>query len=214
MVFRVLRRAFRRILTPPMVALAVLFILIEEWIWDNLTAAMAHVARLPLVRRLEGHLTRLPAWAALACFFLPGLLLLPVKIGALFLMGRGHIVTGVGVVVAAKLVGTAVMARFFTVCKPTLLGVNWFRAGHDWILRIKRVLLGRLRAMPVWQKAMAWKGRILRWARQLKPGMMARRWQAIGERLRRLRSRRVGQPVMQPVPVESQSVNNKLDILD
>jgi hypothetical protein len=209
MILQMIRRAFRRILTPPMVGLAVLFILAEEWIWDNMTAAMALVARLPIVRRMEGHLSRLPAWAAVACFFLPGLLLLPVKIGALFLMGRGHVIAGVGVVVAAKVAGTAVVARFFTVCKPTLLGVNWFRSGHDWILRIKVELLERLRAMPVWQKVVVLRSRIRRWMGKLKPGMIARRWKAIGGRLRRLRGRRLAETALQPVPAESQAVDDK-----
>ena len=180
-----LRRSFRRILTPPMVVLAALFIFVEEWLWDKLTAATAWVARLPVIHWLEDRLAQLPAWAAVACFFLPGLMLLPVKIGALFLMGRGHPVAGVGVIILAKVLGTAIVARFFTVCKPALMGVDWFRSGHDWLVRMKEVLYARLRAMPAWQAAVALKNRAKHWLRTIKPGIIARRWRAIGERLRR-----------------------------
>ena len=100
-----LRRVFRRILTPPMVVLAALFIFVEEWLWVRMTAAMAWVTRWPVILWLEARLARLPAWAAVVCFFLPGLMLLPVKIGALFLMGRGHVITGVGVIVAGQSAG-------------------------------------------------------------------------------------------------------------
>lgn len=180
-----LRRSVRRILTPPMVVLAALFIFVEEWLWDRMKAAMARVARLPVVRWLEDRLARLPAWAAVLCFFLPGLMLLPVKLGALFLIGRGRVVAGVGVIILAKVLGTAVVARFFTVCKPTLMGVGWFRAGHDWLVRMKELFYAKLRAMPAWQAAVALKNRAKQWLRTFKPGLIARRWQAIGERLRR-----------------------------
>ena len=180
-----LRRVFRRILTPPMVVLAALFIFVEEWLWVRMTAAMAWVARAPLFVWLEARLARMPAWAAVVCFFLPGLMLLPVKLGALFLMGRGHVVAGIGVIVLAKVVGTAVVARLFSVCKPTLLGVDWFRALHDWLLRVKAAVYVRVRALPAWQAAVQLKDRAKHWLRTLKPGLVARRWRAIGARLKR-----------------------------
>lgn len=180
-----LRRSFRRILTPPMVVLAALFLFVEEWLWVRMAAAMAWVGRLPVIHKLEQRMAGLPAWAAVACFFLPGLMLLPVKIGALFLMGRGHVVSGVGVIVLAKVAGTAVVARFFAVCKPTLLGVGWFRALHDWLLRVKASLYAKLQSFPAWQTALRLRDRARRWLRSIKPGLIARRWRAIGERLRR-----------------------------
>lgn len=180
-----LRRAFRRILTPPMVVLAALIIFVEEWLWVRLTEAMKWVARWPVIRWLEERLALLPAWAAILCFFLPGILLLPVKIAALFLVGRGHVVAGLGVIVLAKVLGTAVVARFFTVCRPVLMGVSWFRTGHDWLIRMKELLYTKLKAMPAWRQAVALKDRAKQWLATSKPGLIARRWRAIGDRLRR-----------------------------
>lgn len=180
-----LRRSIRRVLTPPMVVLAALFLFIEEWLWVRMTAAMAWVGRLPLIHALEERMARLPAWAALASFFLPGLLLLPVKLAALFLVGKGHVVLGMGVIVLAKVGGTALAARIFTVCRSVLMGVGWFRKGHDWILKMKDLLYARLRAMPAWVKVVRLKERLRRWLRTVKPGLVARRWRAIGQRLRR-----------------------------
>jgi hypothetical protein len=185
LIHQMFRRALRRILTPPMVVLAAVFIFVEEWLWDKLTAAMAWVARWPVIHWMEDRLARLPAWAALVCFFLPGLMLMPVKIGALFLIGKGQALAGIGLIILAKVIGTAVVARFFTVCKPTLMGVGWFRAGHDWLLKIKALVFARLRSMAAWQQAVALKERAKRWMRTWKPGILARRWRAIGERLRR-----------------------------
>jgi hypothetical protein len=180
-----LRRFFRRILTPPMVVLAALFIFVEEWLWVRMTAMMAWVTRWGAIRWMEERLARLPAWAAVGCFFLPGLILMPVKIGALFLMGRGHVISWVCVIVLAKVAGTAVVARFFTVCKPVLMGVRWFRTGHDWLIRIKEAVYAKLRSMTVWQQALRLRDRARRWLRRIKPGLIARRWRAIGTRLKR-----------------------------
>ena len=183
--FIMLRRFFRRILTPPMVVLAALFIFAEEWLWVRMTAAMAWVARWRVIQSLERWLARLPAGAAVACFFLPGLLLLPVKVAALFLIGRGHVISGVGVIVGAKVLGTAVVARLFSVCKPVLMGIGWFRAGHDWMLGVKESIYTKLRAMEAWQRAARLAIRAKLWLRRIKPGVIARRWRAIGMRLRR-----------------------------
>lgn len=185
MIDQMLRRSFRRILTPPMVLAAALFLFIEEWLWVKLTAAMAVVARWPVVRWTEQRLAALPPWAALVCFFLPGVLLLPVKIGALFLMGRGYVTAGIGLIVSAKVLGTALVARFFTICRPTLMGVRWFRILHDWVLAWKARVFAYLQSMPAWKKVLILKNRLRAWMARIKPGVLARRWRAIGLRLRR-----------------------------
>lgn len=184
-----------------MVVLAALFLFVEECLWKWSMAAMARLARAPLVRALERKLAKLPAWAAVVVFFLPGLMLLPVKIAAVFLIGKGHLASGMGVIVAAKVLGTAIVARFFSVCKPTLMGIRWFRAGHDWILALKAYLYGRLHAMPGWQMAVRLQARIREKFRRLKPGILGRRWRAIGDRLRSrlLGKKSPGRPGNKPV---------------
>ena len=100
------------------VALVILF---EEWGWEPLQRLLARLGRLPLLRQIEGLITRLPPKAALAVFLLPTLLLLPIKLLALWFIGNGHRLLGLLVIVAAKLVGTAVVARLFTLTRPALM---------------------------------------------------------------------------------------------
>lgn len=179
-----------------MVVLAALFLFIEECLWKWTTAVMARLARAPLVQAMERKLAKLPAWAALVVFFLPGLMLLPVKISAVFLIGRGHVASGMGVIVAAKVLGTAIVARLFAICKPTLMAIRWFRAAHDFILALKTYLYGRLHAMPGWQMAVGLVAEAKRWLKTLKPGLIGRRWRAIGGwmRLRLLGKKGPGRP--------------------
>ena len=82
-------------------------------------------ARLPL-RGLERRLARLPPYAALAVLVLPSLLIVPVKILALWMIAKGKALLGVAVIVMAKLAGTALLAWLFQLIQPALLGLAWF----------------------------------------------------------------------------------------
>ena len=56
-------------------------------------------------------LTSLPPYAALALFALPALALLPIKLLALWLIGQGRALLGALVILATKVIGTAIVAR-------------------------------------------------------------------------------------------------------
>ncbi len=133
--------------------LVTLLILFEEWGWDPLQRALQRLSRWRLIQHLEQGLTRLPPAAALFTLLLPGLLLLPVKLTALWLIGSGHPLLGLGVIVAAKLVGTALVARIFTLTRPTLMRMGWFarlyERWHTW----KTLWLERVRSSAAWQQA-------------------------------------------------------------
>ncbi len=171
-----------------MVIFAAAIMFFEEWLWDHLTALMAWVARGRAFRWLEARLAALPPYAAMAVFIVPGALLLPVKIAALYLMTRGHAAGGVFIIIFAKVIGTAIVARIFAVCRPALLTVQWFRRLYDWIVRLKTRLYDAIKLMPAWNTAVRWKNAIK--ARMARVGPLSRQWKAIGQVLRRKFSRK------------------------
>ncbi len=146
--------------------LLALVILFEEWGWEPLQRVLARIGRWPGFRWIEGGLRGLPPWAALAVFAVPTLALLPVKLAALWLMSRGHLLMGALVIAAAKLIGTAVVARLYTLTQPALMQLAWFARLHERWTTWKGALLVRVRASWPWRA-----GRVLK--RQ-----MRRRWQA------------------------------------
>jgi len=172
-----------------MVIIAAAIMFFEEWLWDHLTTAMAWVARARVFRWLEARLAVLPPYLAMAVFLIPGLMLLPVKIAALFLIARGHAGSGLFIIIVAKVAGTAIVARIFAVCRPALLTVNWFRHLYEWILRLKTRLYAAIKSMPAWATAVRWKNAIK--ARLRSGGHFARQWKAIGLVLRRKFSRKM-----------------------
>ncbi|WP_290411917.1 hypothetical protein [Massilia sp. YIM B02763] len=161
-----------------MVYLAALVLLLEEWCWNaglRLCRAIARCfARWPLLAALERRVRALPPYAALCAFVLPGLLLFPVKLLALWAIAKGHAASGVACFVAAKLGGAAVVARLYALTLPTLLAVGWFARCHGSFMRIKNRCIAYLRA----SRAYAGTTRALRaarlnwrrWRRRPRPG--------------------------------------------
>lgn len=146
--------------------LLALLIVFEEWGWEPLQRVLARIGRWPGLRWIEGAVRSLPPWGAVLVFALPSLMLLPIKLLALWTIGQGHVLLGMLIIVAAKLVGTAVLARLFTLTQPALLQLRWFAWLYGHWTRIKAVLLVRVRASWPWRV-----GRVLK--RQWR-----QRWQA------------------------------------
>jgi len=146
----------------PLVHLAALILLLEEWCWDVGARLGAGLARWPLLAAVEARVRLLPPWGALCLFVLPGLLLLPVKLLALMAIAHGHAVSGIATIVIAKLGGAAVVARLYALTLPTLLAVGWFARCHGWFMTLKNHWVGRLRASHAFLQA----GRLLRASRR------------------------------------------------
>jgi hypothetical protein len=159
---RLLARSLRHAAT----GVLALLILFEEWGWEPLQRALAWVGRLPLLRQIEAAIARLPPHAALAVFLLPTLMLLPVKLAALWLIGQGQHLLGLALIVIAKLLGTAVVARLFTLTRPALLRMAWFAHFYGRWTAWKHALLARVRASWAWRTGRAIKRLVRqRWGR-------------------------------------------------
>src|SRR3954465_5728613 len=91
---------------PLLLALAALILLIEDFGWKPLSAWLGRIAQWPPLRRLEARPPPLPARQARALFLGPALPLFPLKLVALALIEDGHALAGLGIIVAAKLLGT------------------------------------------------------------------------------------------------------------
>jgi hypothetical protein len=142
-----LERFFRRLLLGP-VALLLLF---EEWGWAPLAALFARMARLPLWAWLERKITGLSPYGALLVFGVPMLALLPVKLLALYLFGLGQATSGLVVLIAAKILGTALMARLFQLTQPALMRLAWFARWYPRWKSWKDGLLAQVRQSALWR---------------------------------------------------------------
>jgi hypothetical protein len=183
-----MRQILKRVLSPPLVLIAAALILLEETLINWAQRLMARLAALPLVASLEERARRLPPYPAMILFLLPGAVLFPVKLAALWLLASGHVVWGTLIIIAGKLVGTAIGARIYMILRPTLVTLNWFARAEAWVFGWRDRIMARVRAMAAWQaaaRAVAATKAWLRSALSQRPGWLARRFSAARRHARR-----------------------------
>jgi hypothetical protein len=141
-------------------ALLALVILFEEWGWEPLHRAMLWLGRWPPLAWIERRIGAMPPYAALVVFLLPTLLLLPIKLLALWLIGQGRAGLGLLVIVIAKLAGTALLARLFQLTQPALMQLAWFAHWYGRWTAWKEALLAQVRASWAWRVGRVVKRRV------------------------------------------------------
>ncbi|MDQ1832611.1 hypothetical protein [Massilia scottii] len=145
------RRRYR--LLAPLVYLAALILLLEEWLWDTGTRIGAVIARWPPVRELDARIRALPPYWALCAFALPAVLLFPVKLLALIAIANGHAVIGVLVIALAKIGGAAALTRLYSLTLPSLLTLAWFARWHGAFMAFKDKWVGALKGTLAYQRS-------------------------------------------------------------
>jgi hypothetical protein len=138
-----------------LLGIAAVILFFEEWGWRPLTALAAWIARWPPLARLEAAIRRAPPRVALTLFVVPAMLLVPVKLAALWLIGNRHATLGIVVIVAAKLIGTAFVGRLFVLVETQLMAFAWFARGIGWWRATRERVLTALRQSAFWRSGQA-----------------------------------------------------------
>jgi hypothetical protein len=183
----------KRLLAAPFVFLAAVFILLEDWLWDDLARLAAAIGRLPVFHQIEALIASLPPYAALVFFAAPSLLLVPVKLAALYFISHGRPTLGLIVVVAAKVAGTALVARIFNLTRPTLMRIGWFARAYERFVAFKTRVYESIKSTPIYKVAHKQRLRMRAALREWKDGRRGfwrRRWDAA---LKLSRRRKQGQ---------------------
>lgn len=181
----------KRALTTPFIILAAGVLWFWEWLWEPLERLMAKLGRLPVLRRLEAWLAQASPYLALACFLIPGAVLLPFKLVGLYFLGHGAPWLGIATFFAAKVVGTALVARIFALTRDQLLQIAWFARSLAWLLRFRARVFAALNEHPAWRQACAALAALRARLRRVRRGVFYHlrcRWRAI-YRLSRRRGR-------------------------
>ena len=93
-----------------------------------------------------------------------------VFIGVIRDASTGAGIEGAVVIVTAKIAGTAVVARLFTLTRPALMRLAWFASLYGRWTRWKEGLLARVRASKPWRVARVLRQRALRRWRAFRRG--------------------------------------------
>jgi hypothetical protein len=155
-------RIMRRALIGLFQLLLALILLFEEWGWRPLAALLGRLRRFRIWERMEEGIESLPPYAALCVFALPSLLFLPLKLAAVYLVAKGQAALAGILFVAAKVFGTALVARIFILTRPALMRIGWFARVHDVIVPWHDAIFARIRASWPWRYGRIVKERVRR----------------------------------------------------
>ena len=160
----------RRLLRAPLLLLAVLWVVLEETIWRWAKWLGAQIARLPVFVGLERLVLRLDPRIVLMLFLIPLLGLIPLKFAAVWLIGGGHPIKGVMLLLSAKFLGTALSAHLYAVAEPKLMQIEAFARVRNLVVELLARAHAYLDASPTWQAAL----RMVRRSKMIARNLLAR----------------------------------------
>lgn len=182
-----MKNLLKRLLAAPFVFVAAIIILLEDWLWDDLQRLAAAIGRLPIFHQIESLIAGLPPYGALAMFGTPSLLLIPVKLAALYFIAHGQPMLGFLTAAAAKVAGTALVARIYALTHPNLLRIGWFAYLHARFTAFKTRIYAAIKATKIYRAAHLRYVRMKEWLRGRGRSFLRRRWDAAMKLSRRWR---------------------------
>jgi hypothetical protein len=147
-------RGLRRLMKPPLLAAALLVVLLDDAFRTFVVPAVRALARLALIRQVEACVAGLPPHGILLLFLIPLAIIEPFKIYALYLIGQGRFLAAVMTFVLAKVVGLGLAERLFAIGRDKLLSIRWFAWCHGRILAIRDHVHGWLERRRIWRQAL------------------------------------------------------------
>ncbi|HEY8159280.1 MAG TPA: hypothetical protein VIF10_11320 [Methylobacter sp.] len=118
-----------------LLSLLAIFLIVEEWLWDWLTAFGHLLFHWLNLEQFEQWLRQTNPTMALVAFSIPLLIVAPINLVAFMLIAKGLILQGILMEVLAKLLGTLLVARVFALTKPQLLTFAFLRITYTTITR-------------------------------------------------------------------------------
>jgi hypothetical protein len=183
-----MKRLLKKLLAAPFVFIAAVVVLLEDWLWEDLRRLAAAIGRLPVFRQIEALIVGLPPYGSLAIFAAPSLLLIPVKLTALWLIAHGQAWLGVAAAIGAKVAGTAMVARIYQLTEAKLLRIAWFAWLHERFVAFKSRVYQVIRSTRLYQTIHHQSQKLRETIRRMlgqRRSFWRRRWNAAVKLLRR-----------------------------
>jgi hypothetical protein len=88
-------------------------------------------------RRLQ----KMSPYLSLVLLLVPLLLVEPLKLVAVFVAGKGHWLTGTGMLVGAYAASLLFVERLFRIVKPKLMMLDWFARLWTWFITLRNKVI-------------------------------------------------------------------------
>jgi hypothetical protein len=150
-----MKRHLIRALEIALVPVAAAIVFFEQTVIRYLNMVTAAIAAWPPIARLEAWLMRLPPYQALLAFVMPSILILPIKLAALFFAAKHMFGLALASVIIGKMLATAILARLYRILRPTLMTIGWFAKADTWFFYWRDAAYAFVKSLPAWKKAAA-----------------------------------------------------------
>jgi hypothetical protein len=140
-----------------LVSFLAIFLIIEEWLWDLLTAFGRILFQWLNLEQLEQWLSRTTANMALAALGIPVLVVTLINVAAFGLIAKGLILQGILTEILAKLVGTLLVARVFALTKEQLLTFSFLKVTYTTIIYWLQWAHRKIADTEIYRLAKQWK---------------------------------------------------------
>lgn len=141
-----------RLATPVIVAIAVVYFLIDALVLSLLRPLTARIAALRLLARARAWIESLGPYPTLALFLVPIVVLEPVKPVGLYLLATGQVAAGTLLLAVGEILKMLIVERLFHVAQPKLMNIRAFAA----VYTIAAGWLAWLQALPPWRLVVRW----------------------------------------------------------
>jgi hypothetical protein len=100
-------------------------------------------ARMTFLARIRRRLQKISPYLSLVLLLIPLLLVEPLKLVALVVVGKGHWLTGTGMLVVTYAASLLIVERLFRLVKPKLMMMDWFAKLWAGFVALRLKFLGR-----------------------------------------------------------------------
>ena len=145
------RHQTKQVLSPIASLVAILYFLIDAIFLSIIRPIAIVIGKLPIFDSLRQWLTSLGRYPTLALLLVPVAVLEPAKPLAAYLMAKGHVFYGLGIIALAEVLKITIVERLFHFSRDKLMTIPAFAWCYNWVM----VWLAYVRAQPLWQAASA-----------------------------------------------------------
>lgn len=131
-------------------AVVLLYVILDSFVSPAVRPLLRWLAALKLMIRLEHFVAALPAQAILFLLAMPLAFAEPAKIYALYLIGKGHFVSGLITLAMAYFASLIVAERIYHAGRAKLRSIGWFAALIDWLIGVRDSFVEWIQATGIW----------------------------------------------------------------
>lgn len=138
-----MNKTLKRILVAPLFLIAFVIVVIEDEIWQRAIILNERwLKQNKYLLALESASKTWSVWKCFSLFLIPLIVLFPIKLAAMFMISKGHLLTGGFLFLSIKFIGAALSAKIYTMTEKTLRTLAWFAKFVDYVSNLRKKMTG------------------------------------------------------------------------